>query len=122
MPMKSLIATSVLLGLLMAGLNANAQALYRWVDQDGKVQYSDMSPPPNAKNAQQKKLGDNLIQQDEMSFSMKTAAQNNPDTLYATRCCPACDDARALLIKRAIPFTARNPAKDPQAADALTHR
>ncbi len=118
--MKSKLAKSTMLFLVVAfSLNAAAQALYRWVDENGKVQYSDMPPPANIKNAQQKKLGDNLIQQDDMSFSMKAAAAKNPVTLYATNCGPACDDARALLNKRGIPFTERNPEKDAEAADAL---
>ncbi len=118
--MKSRIAKFVFSCLLAAmALNAAAQALYRWVDENGRVQYSDMPPPANVKNAQQKKLGDNLIQQDDMSFSMKAAIAKNPVTLYATNCGAACDDARALLNKRGIPFAERNPEKDPDAAEAL---
>ena len=119
--MKSNIATLTSLALLVfgLGLNANAQALYRWVDQDGKVQYSDMPPPANAKNTQQKRLGDNLIEQDKLPYALKMAMQSNPITLYTSDCGSSCDQARSLLNKRGIPFAERNPEKDADAAKAL---
>ena len=122
--MKNSIAKVLLVALL--GLNvfvsaaANAQTLYRWVDKDGKVQYSDMPPPANAKNTQQKRLGDNLIEQDKMPYALRMAVQNNPVILYANDCGNGCDAARALLNKRGIPFVDRNPQKDAEAAKALT--
>ena len=38
------------LGLLLVALPASA-ALYKWVDQDGKVHYSDQPPPAEVKKA-----------------------------------------------------------------------
>ena len=122
--MKSSIAKAVLVALLGVSLfvsaAANAQTLYRWVDKDGKVQYSDMPPPANAKNTQQKRLGDNLIEQDKMPYALRMAVQNNPVILYANDCGNGCDAARAMLNKRGIPFVDRNPQKDAEAAKALT--
>lgn len=122
--MKSTNAKSLLLVLLGASVlvsaTASAQTLYRWVDKDGKVQYSDMPPPANAKNSQQKRLGDNLIEQDKLPYALRMAVQNNPVTLYANDCGNGCDAARALLNKRGIPFVDRNPQKDAAAAKALT--
>lgn len=122
--MKSTIAKPLLAALvggsLLLSAIANAQTLYRWVDKDGKVQYSDMPPPANAKNSQQKRLGDNLIEQDKMPYALRMAVQNNPVTLYANDCGNGCDAARALLSKRGIPFVDRNPQKDAEAAKALT--
>ena len=122
--MKSSIAKAILVALLGVSLfvsvAANAQTLYRWVDKDGKVQYSDMPPPANAKNTQQKRLGDNLIEQDKMPYALRMAVQNNPVILYANDCGNGCDAARALLNKRGIPFVDRNPQKDAEAAKALT--
>ena len=126
--MKSSITKAVLVALLgvclfvslFVSAAANAQTLYRWVDKDGKVQYSDMPPPANAKNTQQKRLGDNLIEQDKMPYALRMAVQNNPVILYANDCGNGCDAARALLNKRGIPFVDRNPQKDAEAAKALT--
>lgn len=119
--MKTTMAKSVLLALLTASMlgNSAAQALYRWVDKNGKVQYSDMPPPSDVKNSQQKRLGDNLIEQDTLSYALKIAVQNNPVTLYANNCGSGCDQARALLNKRGIPFVDRDPQKDEEAAKAL---
>ena len=122
--MNATIAKSALVALLgagvLVGVTANAQTLYRWVDKDGKVQYSDMPPPANVKNLQQKRLGDNVIEQDKLPYALRMAVQNNPITLYANDCGNGCDAARALLNKRGIPFVDRNPQKDAEAARALT--
>ena len=41
-----------------AAFCANAQTnVYRWVDKDGKVQFSDSPPPADAKDATQRRLG-----------------------------------------------------------------
>lgn len=120
--MKTNMTKSILLALLACSMavSASAQELYRWVDQGGKVHYSDMPPPANAKNSQQKRLGDSVIEQDKIPYAVKTAMQNNPVTLYANDCGRACDEARALLNKRGIPFADRDPQKDAEAATALT--
>jgi hypothetical protein len=36
----------------------HAGNMYRWVDKDGKVHYTDQLPPPEAQSAERKKLGD----------------------------------------------------------------
>ena len=43
-----LIANALMLGAL-AGANADAQTLYKYVDQDGKVSYSDKAPKAGEK-------------------------------------------------------------------------
>src|SRR5712691_2725285 len=43
--------------LLLSAGASQAGNLYRWVDSDGTVHYSDQQPPPSAKDVQQKKLG-----------------------------------------------------------------
>lgn len=120
--MKTTMARPVLFALLAGGMamGAAAQELYRWVDQDRKVHYSDVPPPANVKYYEQKRPGDNVIEQDKIPYGIKLAMQNNPVTLYANDCGPACDNARALLGKRGIPFADRNPQKDAGAAAALT--
>lgn len=42
-------ALSCILGLLLAVASANAYALYKWVDENGKVHYGDKIPPQYAK-------------------------------------------------------------------------
>ncbi|MGE5639777.1 MAG: DUF4124 domain-containing protein [Clostridia bacterium] len=47
--MKTSLAVAAGLAALLLGASADAQ-LYRWVDEKGKVQYSDV-PPPSAKGS-----------------------------------------------------------------------
>lgn len=107
--------------LTLGSLNASAQNLYRWIDNDGRVIYSDSEPPKDAKDVRQKKLGDYVVANpnDLLPFAVKIASQRNPITLFANSCGTACDQALALLNKRGIPFSSRNPETDPNAAEAL---
>ncbi|MEO8386206.1 MAG: glutaredoxin family protein [Betaproteobacteria bacterium] len=99
---------------------ANSQQVFRWVDKDGKVHYGDMLPPPaEAKNVQTKKLGDSVIEQDDVPFAVELAMKNNPVTLYANNCGELCANARALLAKRGIRYADKNPESDPVAGAAL---
>lgn len=100
---------------------AGTEGLYRWVDKDGQVTYSDSPPPKDAIDAQKKTLGDNVTGggEDAIPFVLKSAMQRNPVILYVNNCGEICDQARALLSKRGIPFTGRNPETDPGAAEAL---
>ena len=99
---------------------AGAQEIFRWVDKDGKVHYGDALPPPvEVKSSQTKKLGDSVIEQDAVPYSVSIAMKNNPVTLYANSCGEACANAKALLAKRGIPFTEKNPQTDTDAATAL---
>lgn len=98
----------------------NAQEIFRWVDKDGKVHYGDTLPPPNeAKNVQTKKVQDSVIEQEAVPYGISIAMKNNPVTLYANSCGDACVSAKALLAKRGIPYTEKNPESDAAAATAL---
>lgn len=94
--------------------------LYKWIDKDGKVTYSDVPPPKDAKDVRQKNYGDNVAPSDDLPFAVKEAIKRNPVTLFANACGEPCDKARALLGTRGIPFTDRNPETDQSAKDALT--
>ena len=98
---------------------AHAAEVYRWVDQDGKVVYSDVPPPPGAKNAELRRLDRNAVEVDKTSFATRDAAKKNPVTLYANNCGEPCDNARKFLAKRGIPFSSKNPESSQADADAL---
>jgi len=90
--------------LALAGANALGQA-YRWVDQDGRVHYTQTPPPPDAKNVQRKKLRGNVAESSNLPYATRQAAQNFPVTLYTSPDCGApCDDARSNLVRRSVPF------------------
>jgi len=93
--------------------------LYKWVDKDGKVTYSDVPPPRDAKDVRQKAYGDNVTPSDDLPYSVKDAIKRNPVTLFANACGEPCDKARALLGARGVPFADRNPETDQSAMDAL---
>ena len=120
--MKIVLATPTLslAFALMLATAASAQEIFRWVDKDGKVHYGDMLPPPvEVKNVQTKKLGDSVIEQDALPYAVSLAMKNNPVTLYANDCGEGCTNARALLTKRGVPFSDKNPQTDAAAAAAL---
>lgn len=53
--MKSPIQLFTFLAILLATATVAAQ-VYKWVDKDGKVQYTDTPPPPGATKAEPKKV------------------------------------------------------------------
>ena len=93
--------------LLAAALAAQAQTAYRWIGKDGQVNYSDQPPPADAKDVQQKTLGEaNSVDTSGPSYSMQKAVQNYPVTLYSSVDCQAeCKIARDFLKRRGIPFS-----------------
>ncbi len=103
--------------LLLACAAAQAD-LYRWVDADGKVQYSDQPPPANIKQVEQKKAGGGKASEAPMPYALQLAVRNFPVTLYSSACGPACTQAHALLAKRGIPYTELD-ATDPAVQEEL---
>lgn len=102
MARSSINALSILVLAALAG-GTSAQSLYRYIDANGRVVYSDQPPPPTARDVQPKRLPENVIETDPLPFAMKQAAERFPVTLY-TFDCDVCRDAQALLVKRGIPF------------------
>lgn len=111
---------SLLLLIIIVPLIADAQTVYRWVDKDGKVHYSDTAPPADTKNVQQKRLSSGaIVETENIPAVVRVAMERNPVSAYLTNCGQLCDDARALLTKRGIPYTLRDPDKNPADAQAL---
>ncbi len=102
---------------LLIGLAASAAAgeVYTWKDEKGRTVVSDQPPPPSVKSFDQRKSSANVIQTSEASYSAQQAAKNFPVTLYATDCGEFCNNARAHLAKRGIPFVEKNPLKAEEA-------
>lgn len=103
--------SAVLIAALALGGAASAQSVYRWVDANGRVQYSDQPPPPDARNVQQRSVGGNSIQNNELSLAAQDAQKKNPVTLYVSECGEACDAAKGYLNKRGIPHTVVDPTR-----------
>ena len=90
---------------------AHAQQVYRWVDADGRVQYSDQPPPVGTKNVQEKNVSGSSIQNNELSLVAQDAQKRNPVTIYVSECGESCDAAKAYLGKRGIPHTVVDPTR-----------
>ncbi len=84
--------------------DASAQS-YRWLDKDGRVHYTQTPPPADAKNVQKMDLRGSVVESSGLPYATQIAAKNFPVTLYTSADCGApCDEARALLVKRGVPF------------------
>jgi glutaredoxin len=100
---------------------ADAQTnVYRWVDKDGKVQYSDTPPPKDARSSTQRTLGGGYPDTSQLPYATQMAMKKSPVTLFMSGDCgEPCDQGRALLGQRGIPFTQRNAQANKADAEAL---
>lgn len=108
--MNKVMAVTILFSLLT--VPAYAAQLYRWVDDAGRVEWRDTPPPTTAKKVEQRTIGASTIQTSELPYSLQLAVKNFPVTLWANNCGAGCDKARALLNRRGVPYTAKDPRTD----------
>jgi hypothetical protein len=88
--------------------NAQAAELYRSIDKDGKVHYSD-TPLEGSEDFERLKLGKEPAPDENLPYEAQRARQNFPVTLYSfPDCGSACQMAREFLAKRGIPFTEKS--------------
>ena len=100
MPLRALIAVITLL----AATSASAQQ-YRWLDENGRVHYTDTLPPASAKDAEKRKLKGNTVGS-QPNYSLSQAMKSSPVTLYSHPDCEqSCQIARDVLNQRGVPFT-----------------
>ncbi len=101
--------------LIVAALavsTAQAEKLYKWVGKDGKVSYQDRPPPADAGSVQEKDLS-GRPSSSALGAEGGDAAQKFPVVLYSVSKCTSCDDARAYLKKRHVPFNEKNVGNNP---------
>lgn len=108
----------VLVALMAAGTSMPAWALYKVVGPDGKVTYTDR--PPTGEYAPSRSGQDGRAPIAGLPYELQQAASRHPVTLYTSDNCGACDEGRALLTQRGVPFTERtvNTPNDVQAFQA----
>jgi len=119
--MRSPKRIAFLVGLAAAVIAAGApaqQQVYRYVDKDGKVVYSDRSPPTDSKEVQAKRLSPNFIESNTVPMATTQAAERFPATLYTFACGTVCQSAEALLNRRGVPYTTVN-IEDVKGAEQL---
>ena len=89
--------------LAVAFAAANAQQIYRWVDENGQLHVTD-TPPPQARNLEKKDYGGNVAPT-PTPFELQRAQKNFPVTLYTSPVCQEpCQQSRAALNARGVPF------------------
>lgn len=99
------LAALALLALLVGIASAQVQQVYRYIDADGRVVYSDKPPPPTARDPQAKRIGNNSIETSELSYAVQQAQERFPVTLYTFACGVVCDTAEGVLNKRGVPHS-----------------
>ena len=86
-----------------ASSQLHAQQVYKSVDKNGRVTYSEVPPLPGS--------GDKLTADSASSVSLPYALQQvvsrYPVTLYTTADCGPCINARLMLTQRGVPFAER---------------
>ncbi len=102
--------TLVLLPLAVAACAVSAQQVYRSVDSNGKVIFSDQPPAANAQPATPRG-GVSTVEGGGaiggLPYELQQVTQRYPVTLYTRDDCAPCDTGRALLNTRGVPFNER---------------
>ncbi|OYY94846.1 MAG: hypothetical protein B7Y41_04620 [Hydrogenophilales bacterium 28-61-23] len=109
----------LLLLIQFASPSTQAGEVYRWTDEKNVVHYSDQPPPPSARQASKVQGKGNVVDVDKESFEARRARDKNPVLLYSGACGPLCDQASDFLVQRGIPYSLKDPSKEPEIAVEL---
>ncbi len=112
------LACSALALVLAASVAAQGQQVYRYVDKDGHVVYTDRPPPSDSTDVQAKRVTPNFIESNKVSIATQQAQERFPVTLFTFACGEFCESAEALLNRRGVPFATVN-VEDPKGAERL---
>lgn len=111
----------LLLALALAASAVSAQQVYRNVDRNGKVTFSDQPPAANAQPAAPRG-GVSTVEGGGaiggLPYELQQVVQRYPVTLYTRDDCQPCDSGRSLLNTRGVPFNERQ-VRTPEDAEAL---
>lgn len=100
------INTCISLAMLLAAGAALAQPVYRHVDKNGKVTFSDQPPAADAQPAGPRS-GSAPAAGAGLPYELRQVAQRYPVTLYTSDECGPCGAGRSLLVTRGVPFEER---------------
>jgi glutaredoxin len=92
---------------LAAGFAGLAQAQYKVVGPDGKITYTDR--PPVGTKGQPVGSGSTGggVSTGNLPYELRQVVSRFPVTLYTSTDCSPCDNGRALLKQRGVPFVER---------------
>ncbi|HUI99670.1 MAG TPA: glutaredoxin family protein [Usitatibacter sp.] len=117
-----LFACVAVVAMLAAMAAAHAATnVYRWVDKEGKVHFSDTPPAPgDVQDVSEKPMGGASVEESNLPYATQVAKKRNPVTLYTAKDCGTpCDQGRDLLSNRGVPFTEKNAMASNADLDAL---
>jgi Domain of unknown function (DUF4124)/Glutaredoxin len=78
---------------------------YRWVDKNGKTQFTDTPPPPGARDVRKSDITATKAAPAQQPFEVLRLQKDFPVTLYTSPPCKeGCELARGALNKRGVPF------------------
>ena len=97
---------------------AAAAQTYRWVDKDGKVNYTNTPPPAAAKGIQSVTGAASVVESSQQPYSVQQAVKNFPVVLFThPDCKELCVEGRNLLASRGVPFREVAAADDKSQAE-----
>ena len=105
-----LVAIQAIILPAMSGLHA--QQVYKSVDKQGRVTYSEV--PPSAASGN-KIIGDGAgggVSNPALPYALQQVVTRYPVTLYTNADCGPCINGRLLLTQRGVPFTERSIASN----------
>jgi glutaredoxin len=99
----------LMLAIVLVAPEAQAQKLYKWVDRNGNVTYTDSKPPENAGMVEEREI--QQVSEDQ-PLDIEQLAEANPITFYSVPACDSCDMVRNYLTEQDLPFTEVNVESD----------
>ncbi|MBU1357385.1 MAG: glutaredoxin family protein [Gammaproteobacteria bacterium] len=105
------------IGLAMLAGVAAAQPIYRQVDKNGKVTFSDQPPAADVQPATPR-AGITPGANAALPYELRQVVQRYPVTIYTSDECGGCAAGRSLLVTRGVPFDERT-VKSNEDIDAL---
>jgi glutaredoxin len=101
--------TTLLLTLTMVlAAGAASAQVYKWVDAKGVTHYSDQPPAPSAAakaKVEIKSFSGGGSPLADLPPELAEVVRNRPVTLYTTADCEGCNQARAMLLARGVPYS-----------------
>ncbi|MDO8456804.1 MAG: glutaredoxin family protein [Burkholderiaceae bacterium] len=87
----------------------HAQQVYKSVDKQGRVSYSEAPPAPSTGD---KLVGDSAGSNPALPYALQQVLSRYPVTLYTSVDCAPCINARIMLTQRGVPFIERTVASN----------
>lgn len=100
---KSIKLIATLAIITLASGHLYAQQVYKSIDKNGRVTYSEVPPLPGSGD----KLTGESASNAALPYSLQQVVSRYPVTLYTTADCAPCISARLMLTQRGVPFTER---------------